>query len=264
MTAYTGRLATWPSRTFTTIASMTIATYTESSRRCDHSSISAGDFIDDPGHRFLRHRRAVNVVEMRRDLTCRETPRVQRQHYLVDVTETALPFLHNGRAKRALPIPRDRNLHLTHRVRDHRLRPTTIADIRRLPIRAGVVFLVPEMLGHLLIQRGFQHAFREQLQQPIRAGQGQTLLRAWATIAAAATCSGDDCRPTFLIFVHELTASDAITHSAHPTGPQPGVSGRKHRSLHSPVDRPRSYRDDIYRGINPLGGDSTASNFWSW
>src|SRR5436305_2263068 len=67
---------------------------------------------------------------------------------------------------------------------------------------------------------------------PVRA---RRCSRAWATIAAAATCSGDDCRPTFLIFVHELTASDVITHSAHPTGPQPGVSGRKHRSLHSPL-----------------------------
>jgi hypothetical protein len=37
-----------------------------------------------------------------------------------------------------------------------------------------------------------------------------------------------------MIFVHELTASDVITHSVHPTGPQPGVSGRKHRWLHSP------------------------------
>src|SRR5947209_4258425 len=101
---------------------------------------------------------------MRRDLTRRETPRVQRQHNLIDVTKTTLPFLHNRRAKRALPIPGDSDLHLTHRVRDHRLRPTTIADIRRLAIRISVVLLVSEMLGHLLVQRGFQHGFREQLQ----------------------------------------------------------------------------------------------------
>jgi hypothetical protein len=37
-----------------------------------------------------------------------------------------------------------------------------------------------------------------------------------------------------LIFVRELTASDVITHSAHPAGPQPRVSGRKHPSLHNP------------------------------
>jgi hypothetical protein len=113
---------------------------------------------------------------MRRDLTRRETPRVQRQHNLIDVTKTTLPFLHNRRAKRALPIPRDCDLHLTHRVRNHCLRPTTIADIRRLAIRISVVLLVSEMLGHLLVQRGFQHGFREQLQQPARAGQSQALL----------------------------------------------------------------------------------------
>jgi hypothetical protein len=59
--------------------------------------------------------------------------------------------------------------------------------------------------------------------------------RASATIVAAAACSGDNCRPTLVSLFCGLIASDVITHSAHPTGPQPGVSGRKHRSLHSPV-----------------------------
>src|SRR5919205_583715 len=81
---------------------------------------------------------------------------------------------------------------------------------------------------------------------PVRA---RPCSRAWATIAAAATCSGDDCHPTFLIFVQELTASDVITHSAHPTGPQPGVSGRKHRSLHSPLGDSRK----CCRGHRQLG-----------
>ncbi len=59
--------------------------------------------------------------------------------------------------------------------------------------------------------------------------------RASATIAAAAACSGDSCRPSSLLsLLCAFTASDVITHSAHPAGPQPGVSGRKHRSLHSP------------------------------
>lgn len=61
--------------------------------------------------------------------------------------------------------------------------------------------------------------------------------RASATIAAAAACSGDSCRPSsssLLSLWCGFTASDVITHSAHPAGSQPGVSGRKHRSLHSP------------------------------
>lgn len=48
-----------------------------------------------------------------------------------------------------------------------------------------------------------------------------------------------------MIFVQELTASDVITHSAHPTGPQPGVSGRKHPSLHSPVLVDQSAEDSV-------------------
>src|SRR4051812_33823063 len=39
--AYTGRFATWPSRTLTTMASMNTATYTLSSGRDDHSDISS-------------------------------------------------------------------------------------------------------------------------------------------------------------------------------------------------------------------------------
>jgi hypothetical protein len=55
-----------------------------------------------------------------------------------------------------------------------------------------------------------------------------------ATIAAAAACSGDSCRLDSLSRLRGLTGSDVITHSAHPAGPQPGVSGRKHRLIHSP------------------------------
>lgn len=35
--------------------------------------------------------------------------------------------------------------------------------------------------------------------------------------------------------LHGLLASDVITHSAHPAGPHPGASGRKHRSWNSPT-----------------------------
>jgi hypothetical protein len=49
-----------------------------------------------------------------------------------------------------------------------------------------------------------------------------SLLKGWkvlATIAAAAACSGDSCRPG-LSLLRELTRSDVITHSTHPAGPQ--------------------------------------------
>src|SRR5262249_38218535 len=53
--------------------------------------------------------------------------------------------------------------------------------------------------------------------------------RASATIAAAAARSGDSRRSSLLPLLCAFTASDVITHSAHPAGPQPGVPGRKHR-----------------------------------
>jgi hypothetical protein len=54
--------------------------------------------------------------------------------------------------------------------------------------------------------------------------------RAPATIAAAAACSGDSCRPSSLrSLLCRFTASDVITHSAHPAGPQPGVVTRTMR-----------------------------------
>ena len=64
-----------------------------------------------------------------------------------------------------------------------------------------------------------------------------------ATIAAAAACSGDSCRPSSSVFFRGLTTFDVITHSAHPVGPQPGVSGRKHRSWHSPPNEPSRHTD---------------------
>ncbi|MEV6844252.1 hypothetical protein [Actinoplanes sp. NPDC051411] len=47
------------------------------------------------------------------------------------------------------------------------------------------------------------------------AGRGPRAL-ASATIAAAAACSGDSCRPSPSVFFRGLTTFDVITHSAHP------------------------------------------------
>jgi hypothetical protein len=48
-----------------------------------------------------------------------------------------LPLLHDLRLKRSLPIARHVNTHLTGSVRDHRLIPAAVADIRRLAARLG-------------------------------------------------------------------------------------------------------------------------------
>src|SRR3954453_4816491 len=81
-----------------------------------------------------------------------------------------------------------------------------------------------------------------------------------ATIAAAAACSGDSSCAGFRSRLRGLTRSDVITHSAHPAGPQPGVSGRKHRSWNSPyrngeleyLDGRRAYLEGRFGGTRVL------------
>jgi len=113
---------------------------------------------------------------MRRNLTRRQPLRIQRQHDLIHTAQPTLPLLHNHRLETRIPIPRHRDLHRTHRIRDHRLRPRPVAHIRTRTIRLGPVLLMPEMLGHLRVQRRLQHRLGQLLKQPVRAGQGQPLL----------------------------------------------------------------------------------------
>ncbi len=79
------------------------------------------DFVGDPRDRLFRHRRPVNLREMRGDLPGGHAFRIQRQHDLVNLGQPALPLLYDLRFERALSIPWHINAHLTGGVRDHRL-----------------------------------------------------------------------------------------------------------------------------------------------
>lgn len=107
---------------------------------------------------------------MRGDLPGRHSFRMQRQDDLVDLGQPALPFLHDLRFECRVPITRHSDAHLARRVRDHRLTPAAVTHIRRLTARIGLVLLMTEMLGHLLVQRRLENILGEQLQQAVRAG----------------------------------------------------------------------------------------------
>jgi hypothetical protein len=113
---------------------------------------------------------------MRGDLPGRHSFRIQRQDDLVDLGQPALPFLHDLRLERPFPIAGNIDRHFTGRVRHHRFRSGTVSHVRRLAALIGLVLLVTEMLGQLLVQRCLENILREQLQQPIRAGQLQAAL----------------------------------------------------------------------------------------
>jgi hypothetical protein len=87
-----------------------------------------------------------------------------------------LPFLHDPRLERSFTIAGHFNRNFTGRVRHHRFRPGTVAHIRRFTALVGLVLLVTEVLGQLLVQRRLENILREQLQQPVRAGQLQATL----------------------------------------------------------------------------------------
>jgi hypothetical protein len=58
----------------------------------------------------------------------------------------------------------------------HRLGPGPVADVGRLRALEDPVLLMPQVLGHLLVQRRLQDVLGELLEQAARSGQGQALL----------------------------------------------------------------------------------------
>lgn len=132
----------------------------------------------------------------------------------INITQMALVLTRDLRRERALPIPRNIDLHLTRGIRDHRLRPRPVPHISRLMIRLDTVPLMPEMLGQLLVESRSTTLLVNNFNKPSGPVNASPCSRAAATIAAAPACSGDNCRPSALLF-RGLTRSDAITHR-HP------------------------------------------------
>jgi len=71
-------------------------------------------------------------------------------------------------------------------------RSCSVADVRRLPLRLRLVLVVPEVLGHFLVQCSFQDDFRALFELPARPGQRQALLLGKThQLRAAAAASAD-------------------------------------------------------------------------
>jgi hypothetical protein len=106
---------------------------------------------------------------VRRDLPGRQSLGGQRAHQLIDALESVLVLADQLRVERALPIPRDLDLHRAH-VGGHCLRAGPVA---RVPAVAalGRVGLVAQVLGELGLQSGLEHHLGQPAQQPVRAGQ---------------------------------------------------------------------------------------------
>ena len=83
---------------------------------------------------------------------------------------------------------------------------------------------MPQVLGHLLVERRFQHALGELLEQPVWPRQGQTLFLGQPDQLP--------CRELFssglwlLLRTHNIQCRH---HGTSPPGSELSASGRKHR-----------------------------------
>ena len=96
------------------------------------------------------------------------------------------------------------------------------------------VLLMPEVLGHLLVQRGLQDRFGQLLEQTIRPGQGQALLPSSAHHLHRRLLLRRS-RNRWLLLRHV----QQCRHRTAPSPPtrRPSVSSRKHRSGYRPPFR---------------------------
>jgi hypothetical protein len=117
----------------------------------------------DPGDGLPAHARAVDLLEVSRDLPGREALGIQRQHDLIDTGQPPLPLAHDLRLECPGPVPRHLQLHLAAGLGQHRLRPGTVAHVPRLRVRRAVL-LMTQVLGQLLVQRGLDHRLGQLLE----------------------------------------------------------------------------------------------------
>ncbi len=148
-----------------------------------------------------------------RDLPGRQASGVQREHDLVDLTESALSLLHDHRLEGALPVAGDLELDLAGGVGEHRLRPGPVPDVRRVSLTGSTVLLMAQVLGHLLVQRGLEHVLGELLEQPF--GPVRDSPCSWAcrtsSLAAASSAEGSG------FFFAGMSSSVVITAPSPPT-----------------------------------------------
>src|SRR5512135_1828724 len=143
-----GRLATWPSRIFTLIASMNSTAYTGSSGRFCHSDMPS----------ITR-----SVIAL---IVCFETSAPYTSARCAQISPWVSPF-----ADREITISRHGDLHRPG-IGDHGLGAVTITGIAA--ITAGrVVLAVAEVVIEFALQCALYHHFRQLAQQAALAGQLQ-------------------------------------------------------------------------------------------
>jgi hypothetical protein len=129
--------------------------------------------VGDLGDCLLRHRGAVHLREVGRDLPGGQPPGGERQHDLVDPVQPALALLHDLRRERRIDVTRDVDLDRAD-LGQQRLRADPVAGVGMVP-PDRVVLVIAQMLGHLFLERSLEDLLGELAQQPVRAHQVDAL-----------------------------------------------------------------------------------------
>ena len=96
--------------------------------------------------------RAVDVIEVRRDLAGGQPLRRERQHDVIHPGQPSLALAYEGRSETGVGVSWDLDLD-RHVLGEQRFRPSAVAGV---PARAPgrVVIVVAQVLGHLRFQGG--------------------------------------------------------------------------------------------------------------
>lgn len=127
------------------------------------------DLVGDATDRLFRHRRAIDLGEVRRDLTRGEPFRCERQHQTVHTGQATLPLPDDLGLERAVAVAGHVDLDRAD-LGHHRLGPDPVAGVP--PVAADrVVGLVTEMIAHLDLERRLDDLLGQAAQQTPRAHQ---------------------------------------------------------------------------------------------
>lgn len=161
------------------------------------------------GKRSPWARRPVDFSEMGADLTRGQALGVEREDHLVNAGQPPLALDDDHGRERAIPAPRNLDLHWPCRLREHRLGTSPVTRVAGL--FAGIVMpLITEVLGHLLVQGRLDRCLGQHLQQPVRTRQGQALAP-WLSIRTSSRAASAPDVSFFFVAVAVFFTASTVT-----------------------------------------------------
>ncbi len=112
---------------------------------------------------------AIDLGQVGLDLARGQALRGERDDHLVDAGQAPLPFLHDLRLERSVPVARDGNLHRAD-LGQHRFGAGPVAGVAAVLARR-IVPVITEVIGDLALQSRLQKPLRQLLQQTSLARQ---------------------------------------------------------------------------------------------